>query len=106
LLQALLAHPLTKGLGIDDPRTAQLRLQIIQEKVYLRQVYQEWYRMIAAALPSSKGAVLELGAGAGFLREFVPNLITSELFLLPSRSSGVRCTAFAVCIQVVARHRK
>jgi SAM-dependent methyltransferase len=83
LLQALLAHPLTRGLGIDDPRTTQLRLQIIQEKVFLRQVYQEWYRMIAAVLPSSKGAVLELGAGAGFLREFIPNLITSELFYCP-----------------------
>jgi|SoiMethySBSTD1v2_1073268.scaffolds.fasta_scaffold35242_2 SAM-dependent methyltransferase len=83
MLQALLAHPLTKGLHIDDPRTTQLRLQIIQEKVFLRQVYQEWYRMVAAALPSSKGAVLELGAGAGFLREFVPNLITSELFYCP-----------------------
>lgn len=36
--------------------------------------------MIAAAMPLDKGAVLELGTGAGFLREFIPILITSELF--------------------------
>jgi hypothetical protein len=37
MLKAWLAHPLTKGLDIDDPRTTHLRLQIIQEKSFLRQ---------------------------------------------------------------------
>jgi SAM-dependent methyltransferase len=46
----------------------------------LRQIYQEWYRMIAASLPAGDGAVVELGSGAGFLRDFVPGLVTSELF--------------------------
>jgi hypothetical protein len=58
-----LAHPLTRGPDIDDPRTTRVRQKIIQEKGFLRRIYQEWYREIVAALPPSQGAVLELGAG-------------------------------------------
>ena len=83
MLKAWLAHPLTRGLDIDDPLTTHLRQQIIQEKSFLRQIYQEWYRGIVAALPAGDGAVLELGAGAGFMRDVVPDLITSELFYCP-----------------------
>jgi SAM-dependent methyltransferase len=83
MLKTWLAHPLTRGLDIDDPRTTHLRLRIIQEKSFLRQIYQEWYRAIVAALPPGHGAVLELGAGGGFMSDFVPDLITSELFHCP-----------------------
>ena len=81
-----LAHPLTRRLDIDDPRTTHLRRQILREKSFLRQVYRVWYTSIAAALPRGRGGVLELGSGAGFLSDFVPNLITSEVFYCP----GVR----------------
>jgi SAM-dependent methyltransferase len=84
MLKVWLAHPLTRGLDIDDPRTTHLRLQIIQEKSLLRQIYEEWYRAIVAALPEDQGAVLELGAGGGFMSDFVPDLITSELFYCPN----------------------
>ena len=84
VVKTLLAHPLTRGLDIDDPRTTHLRRQIIQEKSFLRQIYQEWYRAIVAALPSGEGAVVELGAGAGFMSDFIPNLITSEIFYCPN----------------------
>jgi SAM-dependent methyltransferase len=84
MLKSLLAHPLTRDLDIDDPRTTHLRSQIIQEKAFLRQIYQEWYRAIVAFLPTGKGAVLELGSGGGFMSDFVPALITSELFYCPN----------------------
>ncbi|MGH7846106.1 MAG: class I SAM-dependent methyltransferase [Candidatus Binatia bacterium] len=80
MLKTWLAHPLTRGLDIDDPRTTHLRRQIIQQKTFLRQIYEEWYRAIVAVLPPGRGAVLELGAGGGFMRDFVPDLITSEFF--------------------------
>jgi SAM-dependent methyltransferase len=83
MLGKWLAHPLTGGLDIDDPQTTHLRRQIIQEKTFLRRIYQEWYQAIVAALPPGEGAVLELGAGGGFMSEFVPDLITSELFYCP-----------------------
>jgi len=83
MLKALLAHPLTKGLDIADPQKTRLPRQFIQEKHILRKIYQKWYQLIAAVLPSGDGAVLELGAGAGFMSDFVPDLITSELFYCP-----------------------
>src|SRR5258705_5210395 len=83
MLKALLAHPLTRDLDVDDPQTLHLRQRIIQQKRFLRKIYEEWYRAIAACLPLGDGAVLELGTGAGFMREFIPGLITSELFYCP-----------------------
>lgn len=78
-----LAHPLTRGLDIDDPRTTELRRKIIQEKRFLRRIYEEWYVAIAAALPAGVEPVLELGSGAGFLSDFIPDLIPSEAFHCP-----------------------
>lgn len=79
-MKRLLTHPLTSELDIDDPRVTQRRRQMIQEKGFLRQIYQEWYSTVAAALPAINGPVLELGSGGGFLKEFIPGLCTSELF--------------------------
>src|ERR1700733_6418099 len=79
-LRKLLAHPLTAGLDIDSPNTTNLRRQIIRDKVFLHRIYDEWYSSIARSLPAKPGGVLELGSGAGFLREYIPDLITSEIF--------------------------
>jgi SAM-dependent methyltransferase len=84
MLKTWLAHPLTRGLNIDDPQTTHVRLAIIQEKKFLRQIYQEWYRALAASLPCCEGPVLELGAGAGFMADYIPDLITSEVFCTPN----------------------
>ena len=84
MVKTLLAHPLTRSLDIDDPRTTHLRLQIIREKIFLRKIYEEWYHAMAAVLPPGEAGVLELGAGGGFMSDFVPDLITSELFYCPN----------------------
>ncbi len=83
-LKSLLAHPLTRGLGLDDPRTTQLRLRIVQEKPFLRRIYDDWYGMIRARIPAGEGQVLELGSGAGYFQRFVPEAIQSEVFLCPN----------------------
>jgi SAM-dependent methyltransferase len=83
MIKTFLAHPLTRGLDIDDPRTTHLRRTIIESKPFLRRIYDEWYGGIVASLPQCDGPVLELGSGAGFLREFIPDLITSEIFCTP-----------------------
>lgn len=93
-MKAWLAHPLTRGLELDDPQTTALRRRIIQEKSFLRKIYEEWYQAIAAALPAGEGAVLEVGAGAGFLREHLAGLITSEIFFCP----GVSVVLDATCL--------
>jgi SAM-dependent methyltransferase len=82
-IKKLLAHPDTRDLTIDDPRTTGKRRHIIQTNRFLRQIYDEWYRLISDRIPEGPGSVLELGAGAGFLAEYVSGLIASEVFLCP-----------------------
>ena len=85
-LKQWLAHPLSRGIDLDDPRTTHLRLAIVRSNPFLCRIYEQWYRFIAASLPQTPGPVLELGSGAGFLREFIPGLITSEVFPVPGVS--------------------
>ena len=83
MLKRLLAHPLTKGLEPDAPRTTELRRKIIREKHFLRKIYEEWYGDLIAAVPrptDCPGLVLELGSGGGFLKELLPECISSEVF--------------------------
>lgn len=78
LINSLLAHPLTKTLSVDDPRTTEIRHQIIQSKPFLKSVYQDWYKIIIQSLGDSKN-ILEIGSGAGFLKTYIPSLFTSEV---------------------------
>lgn len=79
-IRRLLAHPDTRDLSIDDPRTTVKRRGIIQKNGFLWRIYDEWYRLITACIPDGPGRVLELGSGAGFLGEYIPGLIASEVF--------------------------
>jgi SAM-dependent methyltransferase len=87
VLKAWLAHPLTRGVDLDDPQTTWRRREIVQQKRFLRRIYDEWYRMLAAAVPDGAAPVLELGSGAGFMQEYVRGLITTEIFRCPSISA-------------------
>jgi SAM-dependent methyltransferase len=82
-LSNLLAHPLTRGLPLDDPRTTELRARIIREKGFLRQIYTAWYRLLLDAVPDGDGAILEIGCGGGFLKQMQPGIIASEVFPTP-----------------------
>jgi SAM-dependent methyltransferase len=78
LIHSLLAHPLTKSLSVDDPRTTEIRHEIIQGKPFLKAIYQDWYNLIIQGLYKSDN-VLEIGSGAGFLKDYLPKLVTSEI---------------------------
>jgi len=92
-LRRLLAHPLTASLDLDDPATTELRRQVIASKPFLKAIYKEWYSLLAASLPAGEGAVLELGSGAGFCSEFIPGLITSEVFACPGAQMVIDAAA-------------
>jgi SAM-dependent methyltransferase len=79
----LLANPHTRGMDLDDPRTTVLRREIIAEKPFLQRVYKEWYSTLAAVVPKGEDWALELGSGAGFLDQFIPKLIRSDIFACP-----------------------
>ena len=70
-LSKLLALPATAGCDLDDPRTSALRREIIRQKRFLGDIYEDWYRAIAAAIPPGDGPVLEVGSGGGFMRRVV-----------------------------------
>lgn len=91
LLNSLLSNPLTQGLNLDDPQTTELRKQIILSKPFLKKVYQKWYNLLVANLPPIEGTVLELGTGAGFLRDYIPGLLTSDI--IPIENCDVACSA-------------
>ncbi len=79
-IKRLLAHPHTRDLSIDDPQTTERRRRIIRENRFLWRIYDEWYRSVSACIPEGPGSVFELGSGGGFLAQYIPGLITSEVF--------------------------
>lgn len=83
LIRKWLAYPSLNGLDLDDPQTTTLRRGIIQDKVFLRRIYEEWYRMILSTLPPVEGQVVELGSGGGFLDQVLPEAITSDISYFP-----------------------
>lgn len=82
-LSQILAHPLTRGMSLNDPRTTQLRQRIIREKPFLKQIYEDWYQRLVAHIPEGEGRVLEVGSGGGFLKDLQKDAITSEVFFTP-----------------------
>lgn len=84
VLKAWLEHPLTRGVDLDDPETTWRRREIVEHKRFLWRIYDEWYRLLAGAIPDGPAPVLELGAGAGFLDRYVRGLIKTEIFRCPS----------------------
>lgn len=83
MIKNLLKHPLTRNLDIDDPLTTALRRKVIQEKVFLKRIYREFYECIGKDIPEGDGAILELGSGAGFLEEFITGIIKSDRYRNP-----------------------
>jgi SAM-dependent methyltransferase len=86
MIRRILAHPLARDLDLDDPQTTAIRRRILRSKGFLRQIYYKWYRDVLAALPPTEGPVVELGSGAGFLRDLFPELITSDILYVEDLS--------------------
>jgi len=82
-LRRVLALPQTAGRDVDDPETTTLRRAIIRRKRFLHRIYDEWYDAIANELPPGPEPVLELGSGAGFMGQQIPNLIASDILAVP-----------------------
>jgi SAM-dependent methyltransferase len=79
-LGSLLRRPETGAFDIDDPRTTDLRREIIRRNGFLKRIYEEWYGLLSSQIPDGSGKIVELGSGGGFLEDFVPEAITSEVF--------------------------
>lgn len=83
-LKTLLSYPPARRVDIDSSKAISIHKRIIQEKPFLKKIYKEWYTEISNFLvKKSGGPILEIGSGGGFLKEFVPDLITSEILQTP-----------------------
>jgi SAM-dependent methyltransferase len=70
--------------NLDAPAVTLRRKALLSRKPFLREVYREWYRMAAVAVPAgTPGRVVELGSGAGFLKEILPGSLASDVLFLP-----------------------
>ncbi|MBU0581325.1 MAG: class I SAM-dependent methyltransferase [Candidatus Margulisbacteria bacterium] len=72
--------------NLDDPATTIKRVKIIQQKPFLKRIYIDFYKQFKRALPSliNSEVLVELGSGAGFIKEIIPNVITSDIIPLPN----------------------
>ncbi len=78
--------PETKHIqDLDDPATTLLHAQIIQQKPFLENLYIDFYKQLKKAIPNFENKVLvELGSGGSFIKEIIPNVITSDILQLPN----------------------
>ena len=78
----LLKLPCVKEIeDLDSPETANLHREIIKQNTFLKKVYLDFYKeFYNASLNLPKGYLVEIGSGAGFLKEIMPNVITSDVF--------------------------
>jgi SAM-dependent methyltransferase len=70
---------------LDDPAATLLHAEIIQKKSFLRKLYIDFYKQLERVVSDPQGKVLvELGSGAGFIKEVISNAITSDILELPN----------------------
>lgn len=72
-----------RGKDLDGADGAALRRRVLKEKTFLKKIYEEWYRTIADAVSGDSTRILEIGSSGGFLSEFIPGLITSDILFCP-----------------------
>lgn len=66
---------------LNSPLTAKLHSQIIQNKRFLRHLYLDFYNEFKKSIQDlPKGALVEIGSGSGFIKEVIPEVITTDVF--------------------------
>jgi len=79
MLKRLLSHPVTRDLILDDLDVFDVHRELINQKRFLQLLYEEWYSLLAEALPEGDALALEIGSGAGFMKAKIPRLISSDI---------------------------
>jgi SAM-dependent methyltransferase len=70
---------------LDDTKTSIRHRTVILSKLFLKKIYTEWYQnFIDEAKKNPNGKYLEIGSGGGFLKELLPQVITSDILPLPT----------------------
>lgn len=68
---------------INQPQRTLEHKKIIKNKLFLYKLYQEWYQEFVQEFNKNPtGKYIELGSGGGFLKEIIPQVITSDVLPL------------------------
>jgi SAM-dependent methyltransferase len=77
--------PQVRGLDHDSPELMRIHYELIQRKPFLRSLYLEHYLEFARALEDAPaGPIIEIGSGGGFVKEVIPQTITTDLHSGPN----------------------
>jgi SAM-dependent methyltransferase len=80
---------------LDSPEAIAQHASLIRTKPFLRRVYEEHYSFFRAQIGGvPPGTLIELGSGGGFLREFVPTIICTDL--VPANGGQLVCSGLAL----------
>src|SRR3990172_12660853 len=70
---------------LDSPETTIKRINIIKKKKFLYQIYLDFYKTFKRHSQNiPPGKKVEIGSGAGFLKEVIPEVVTSDVMKLPN----------------------
>lgn len=81
-IKHLLIQPQLLNRGLDDYETTLIHRETILRKSFLKQVYEYHYSDFEAEarkIKNQSGLSLELGSGGGFLKQVMPDVITSDV---------------------------
>lgn len=80
-------HPITTTLDVESFDRPLLHRRMIEEKPVLKAHMAQWYLDILHSLNGLKkcpeGIILELGSGAGFIEDFIPNILKTDAIKNP-----------------------
>ena len=84
LLDLLKLPQVKEASNLDDRSLTLLHKEILFHKGFLRKVYEKFYRDLMSNItePETK-TLVELGSGAGFIKQMFPNVQTSDILDLP-----------------------
>ncbi len=70
---------------LDHPKTTIIRRKIIEENVFLKNLYADFYATFKNSLTGlpKKRKLVEIGSGGGFIKKIIPDVITSDVIKLP-----------------------
>lgn len=64
---------------LDTKRSLLEHREIINSKLFLKNVYVDFYKILKSYRVQKKGLLIEVGSGGGFLKRFIPKVITTDV---------------------------
>ena len=105
-------------IDLDSNLALESHRRIIRSKGVLKKLYSDFYKIIAST-DFPKGPIVELGSGAGFIKEVIPNAITSDIIAseeidkvfsatkihFPKKAlADLSCLMFSIILKTQKRH--